>query len=416
MKQEGRASTISRLLEMIGTPRLRGLLLLLFTAGIVCWWWCNLYYAPRDMVEWLEDSNVNVESSPSSSNNQIGILYLYVDSWAEGVSSWMVSISELLIVAKALNATLVEPCIRRGRLVNCQDPAEWNMKLTEVFDVHKMKEYHPHLISHADFLDQTRDVAATANKTVAVVYQVCHSKPKWEKKHCEEQLERQFDVKISSTLERAIEASKIHNTVLQMTSYWREGFSSMEHRGKPLLPDKSNRYVNQIKFKYLHFKQEYFSLIDAMLQDAGIKNDDFSVIQWRGEIMDLDYVTCANHIVTARNIINAAARTNSTPFVLISSLNRNETNIWNGGSKGNGTQEALNILLDDNGFLNLDTLAQKHLKNMKDPLVLAILDLILAMKAKEFTTCSSQCRSICSKCGHQGELVLIKSEQHDCEV
>ena len=315
MKQEGRASTISRLLEMIGTPRLRGLLLLLFTAGIVCWWWCNLYYAPRDMVEWLEDSNVNVESSPSSSNNQIGILYLYVDSWAEGVSSWMVSISELLIVAKALNATLVEPCIRRGRLVNCQDPAEWNMKLTEVFDVHKMKEYHPHLISHADFLDQTRDVAATANSTVAVVYQVCHSKPKWEKKHCEEQLERQFDVKISSTLERAIEASKTHNTVLQMTSYWREGFSSMEHCGKPFLPDKSNRYVNQIKFKYLHFKQEYFSLIDAMLQDAGIKNDDFSMIQWRGEAMKLDFVTCANHIVTARNIMNAAARTNSTPFV-----------------------------------------------------------------------------------------------------
>ena len=120
--------------------------------------------------------------------------------------------------------------------------------------------------------------------------------------------------------------------------------------------------------------------------------------------MDLDYVTCANHIVTARNIMNAAARTNSTPFVLISSLNRNETNVWNGGSKGNGTQEALNILLDDNGFLKLDTLAQKHLKNMKDPLVLAILDLILAMKAKEFTTCSNECHSICSKCGYQGEL------------
>jgi len=73
--------------------------------------------------------------------------------------------------------------------------------------------------------------------------------------------------------------------------------------------------VNQIKFKYVHFKQEYFSFIDAILQDAGIKNDDFSMIQWRGEAMKLDFVTCANHIVTARNIMNAAARTNSTPFV-----------------------------------------------------------------------------------------------------
>jgi len=78
-------------------------------------------------------------------------------------------------------------------------------------------------------------------------------------------------------------------------------------------------------------------------------------------------------------------------------LNRNEANVWDEHSNGNGTQEALNIHLDDNGFLKLDTLAQKHLKNMKDPLVLAILDLILAMKAKEFTTCSSKCRSICSK-------------------
>jgi len=112
------ASTSSRLLAMIGKPRLGGLLILLFTAGIVCWW-CNLYYAPRDMAKLFEDSNVNVEASPSSSNNQIGnvydardmdklpedsnvesnhrstsssnhqigILYLYVDSWAEGVTS-----------------------------------------------------------------------------------------------------------------------------------------------------------------------------------------------------------------------------------------------------------------------------------------------------------------------------------------
>ena len=118
----------SRLLAMIGKPRLGGLLFVLFfTAGGIIFWWCNLY-APHDMVKLLEDSNVNVESSPSSSNNQIGnvydardmdklpedsniesspsssssnhqigILYLYVDSWKEGVSSWMLTVQRIII-------------------------------------------------------------------------------------------------------------------------------------------------------------------------------------------------------------------------------------------------------------------------------------------------------------------------------
>ena len=36
------------------------------------------------------------------------------------MSSWMVSISELLLLARKLNATLVEPCMLTGRLVPCE--------------------------------------------------------------------------------------------------------------------------------------------------------------------------------------------------------------------------------------------------------------------------------------------------------
>ena len=76
-------------------------------------------------------------------------------------------------------------------------------------------------------------------------------------------------------------------------------------------------------------------------------------------------------------------------------------------ARGADAQEALKLLLDDNGFLKLDLFVQKHQDFVRDPIFLAAADLVLAQKAKEFATCDKSCKSICAQCGHQGSFVHL---------
>jgi hypothetical protein len=48
-----------------------------------------------------------------------GRLWVFVSSWDEGMSNWLISLSEILVVCHEINAMLVEPCVREGRLVGC---------------------------------------------------------------------------------------------------------------------------------------------------------------------------------------------------------------------------------------------------------------------------------------------------------
>ena len=100
------------------------------------------------------------------------------------------------------------------------------------------------------------------------------------------------------------------------------------------------------------------SIVTDFLVDAGVGADGYSVIQFRGETHGLSYTTCAEHIVVARDLMLARTKASSKmPFVLMSSLNRNRNMTWGSlGSEGYGeAQGALDILLDKNNFLKLDT-------------------------------------------------------------
>ena len=84
----------------------------------------------------------------------------------------MQSVSEILIVAKALNATFVEPCIQGGRLTRCSEPHK--VKLSDVFSMDKtMKEFHPFIVSHEVFQNETND---EHNSTY--FQRICHTKHK----------------------------------------------------------------------------------------------------------------------------------------------------------------------------------------------------------------------------------------------
>ena len=334
---------------------------------------------------------------------------MQVEQWGEGIANWMTSISEILIVAKALNATFVEPCIHKGRLTYCSETH--NVKLSDIFRMDKMKEFHPFIVSHEVF---QQNVINDAHDNSSTHFQrICHTAQKYSSK-CGEGLLNQHSNISSPSLEAAVaSAQNSQRTVLQLTSYWKDGWKNMKFKGRPLIPSKGPT-VKMIYNKYFHFTQEIYDFVDMILKEAGIKGENYSVIQWRGEIHSLDYVSCARHIITARAIMQEEegrrdykTRGNETAFVLISPLNRNESLTWNTRSKGADAQEALQLLLDDNGFLKLDLLVQKHQDFVRDSIFLAAADLVLAQKAKEFITCDKSCNSICAQCGHQGSFVQL---------
>ena len=316
----------------------------------------------------------------------------------------MTSISEILIVAKALNATFVEPCIHKGRLTYCSETH--NVKLSDIFRMDKMKEFHPFIVSHEVFQNETND----ARNSSTQFQRICHTAHKYLSK-CGEGVLNQHSNISSPSLEAAVaSAQNSQRTVLQLTTYWRDGWKHMKFKGRPLIPSKGPT-VKMIYNKYFHFTQEIYDFVDMILKEAGIKDENYSVIQWRGEIHSLDYVSCARHIITARAIMQeeevARHGRNETAFVLIAPFNRNESLTWNNRSNGADAQEALKLLLDDNGFLKLDLLVQKHQDFVRDSIFLAAADLVLAQKAKEFATCDKSCNSICAQCGHQGSFVQL---------
>jgi hypothetical protein len=103
-------------------------------------------------------------------NTNAANLFLYVHEWREGVANWLVTLSELFIIAKEINATVVLPCIKRGRLVPCLPQSQsqsqsmspskhtnWNHRLEDVFNLDRIRTFHPYFVEQEEFqqiLDQ----------------------------------------------------------------------------------------------------------------------------------------------------------------------------------------------------------------------------------------------------------------------
>ena len=196
-------------------------------------------------------------------------------------------------------------------------------------------------------------------------------------------------------------SSKTKNIVLQFSEYWKNGWTKYQHNGKTLMPretEDDKTIIDYVKLNYMHFHQDLYDIANAFLHEAGITNNHYSVIQWRAEILDLDYVTCANHILTAKDNMMSSSNsspsddtTDTKPFVLMSSLNMDKSAVWLGRDGGQDSQDALDLLLNDGGFHKLDTFIEKHKMEYailsKDIISLALMDQIIAIQAEDFVTC-----------------------------
>eukprot|EP01068_Selenidium_serpulae_P004127 Selendium_serpulae@DN3425_c0_g2_i2.p1 len=97
--------------------------------------------------------------------NRSGHLYIWGDYYSEGMANWIKRAAELLMIAKTLNATFVEPCIKNGSLRSCLSAKERfspiptrqfprdtiNVRLGDIFQIEKLKLFHPLIISHDEF-------------------------------------------------------------------------------------------------------------------------------------------------------------------------------------------------------------------------------------------------------------------------
>ena len=292
-------------------------------------------------------------------------LWIYVSSWGEGMSSRMISVSELLLLAHSLNASLVEPCLVRDHLVLC-DSKEAMIAFRDVFDMSKMKEFYPHFLSHEQF--RKRTVAAPV---FPICMQEAQNRTPAPYKACGN-LTSRFGAIVNPELENAIFESYNAESVFKI-AFDRCGaiMGRLEHGNVTLA---SKQAVSHVHSKYFHFKKDHNDLVDKLLKKMGIaKHADFSVIHWRAELKDIDYIGCARDIMRARDFMNQK----DTPFVLMSSLNTNWDHMW-----GGARNEALNItnknwnnmlsaetnkamnstsmaalkLLMDSGFLKLDSI------------------------------------------------------------
>mmetsp|Transcript_42826 Transcript_42826/g.73070 ORF Transcript_42826/g.73070 Transcript_42826/m.73070 type:complete len:255 (+) Transcript_42826:199-963(+) len=216
--------------------------------------------------------------------------------------------------------------------------------------------------------------------------------------------------------EKHFNQARERDVVLQIQGYKKRKslstISEMLGMKNPCSPHKSAEAK-------LSFHQSHFQTIDCVLGSSNLVDGEFSVIHFRAEREGMDFRQCARAVLDAKHALqemasNGTADERNHPFVLMTSLNDNPSMMWGGsrrvaaGIQNNTGQQALDFLRA-NGFLKVDGLLNQT--TILDPGMLAVYDLILATKAKNFATCArgggSGCDpatlSLCERCNHIGK-------------
>ena len=324
-------------------------------------------------------------------------LYLYIPSWMEGMSSWMISLSEVLVLAKQLNATFVEPCISNGRLGSCQhgerNGTRPKLRLSQVLDLERMQQYHADIVTYDEY---ERAITALDSDEPTVVSLCLHHFSPHPKCDGAPLL---YGAPRIPQLRTAQALSQNATTVLQIQQYSKYGL-----RKSKWINDEE---ADMVKVNYLGLSPQHLERVSVLLERMGIHHDEpFSVIHWCAELPNLDYLACADQILQARDVIMEQRQLQlqpAQPFILMSSLNTNADYMWKGAkllAENSTSGQALQKLLD-HGFLKLDQVIDYT--TLEDPMMLAVYDLILALKATEFVTCARGCQdSACAACNWLG--------------
>ena len=338
-------------------------------------------------------------------------LFIHIGHYKDGLAAWRVEIIEILVLAKNLNATLVEPCISRGYLVSCgsrhegQQQSSTMVRLSDIVGIDLLQEYYPHIISHQHFSEMimsrsAREFVFCNHYTFKDPIDRClyqnMSQPNFNKHQGEIEVIRQAAV--SSTHEL---------TLLHIAAWARGGFHDATLDGATLIPKKE---VEHLVSTRLRFRREHAQFVDAFLRHAlNSTSVGFHVIQWRPELPDVDFMDCAQRLVQLRNDrLSDTTGSASTPTLLLSSIQVSSRFQWHdytASARGKNDSGALIYLLE-RGFVKLDYwLPSYFLESVPDLIFLSVWDLVLAQKASKLVTCLGHCRVkrwACAQCHYRG--------------
>jgi hypothetical protein len=330
-------------------------------------------------------------------------LWIHVQDWAEGISHWTYSFSQLLAFAKKFNATLVEPGIENGRLV-----VEGNLRFSDVYNQSLLEDYHAKFATLQQFQEVARDEAPVFD----LCLQACNPhKDECSGHHaCSNGIPSSFKHTYSETLERAIASSQNSRTVLNIHSYWVDSLHEMYLRQNGT--NTTTKLVEETQAKrvadhHLHFVDELYDMAEASLEGMGIAGD-YAVIHWRAERENINYMECAHGIVRTKDAMGLPP---NTSFVLISSLMQDSTMEWGGAAhlaENTSAPQALDFLINDHSFRKVGSVV--NTTEAKDLVVYSVLDLIISQKATAFATCTRTCRKphfFCRHCNYLGQFAVL---------
>jgi hypothetical protein len=368
-------------------------------------------------------------------------LWIYVHSWAEGISSWRYSLAKIILLADELNATLVEPDILHGKLVA---PGHGNLRLFDLYDYDQMallqERAHTRWASAEQYQQAIEDATGSMLYfdwclTKSTVPESCSS---FGGRYDEEER------RISSNVTRAFQAAEQSTSsssmvVLRLESVWKNELNDLRLAWVPERRLFDVERVEHIVQVGLDFHPYYYQLASESLAAMGIRRYSdgrhFGVVHWRAELPDIQYLTCAKLIVKARAAMLAEFSSNQNgpekpplPFILMSSLSTDESIMWAGArrqAQNSTAAAALNRLTHEYDFAMIDavlpsllphtttsstTLSDKPPAVVPDMIVQVVVDLILARQATLFSTCTVHCPervtrtsiSLCRQCNHAG--------------
>jgi hypothetical protein len=402
------------------------------------------------------NSWISVDSSKVNKNNTNN-LWFSVESWAEGISGWKTSLSHILVLAKAFNATLVEPTISRARLGRCyNEDKSNNHNMTTLFDIFNrtlITNYHSKIVTCQQFYTEQHRVSGENNKVIYV--DVCWGKQGKCNNMVPSSHSREYSPELWQGLRTAVENPHTM-VVLRFHDVWQNSMNNL------ILPtggiqqllvvddptsNKNNKniegkvgggssssipnFAKHVATKYLHFKDSLVETLERKLRQHNIVTH--SIIHWRAEIDEtsstLSYLDCAQAIVQARNAMMKVSSSHhnkktETTFFVMSSLSstNNDLNSWGGAHRHaiNTTVPQAWELLRKEGIMTFDESVLSN-TTFPDSIYYVVMDLILATKATMFSTCTKLCRrseynNICTKCNWIGKFAMMALEMRGNNV
>lgn len=324
----------------------------------------------------------------SSSSTSISSHYLLLTHAHEGITKWKDTVASFFHVAVKFNRTAVLPCITNGRISSCELPNA--VPLPMIINMDDMYFLFPGLTttSHVEF---------KRNCNASILYCI-------DLKDMKENLA--FDLTRTNPNLFVLSRMLANERIVPFNSSYE---TCVAENGNELAvallnPWYKNILANNSDFRHvkLTFHPNNADIVRWILAAHHIDPLDYEVFQWRSETVDsANILDCAK--VLLHKALAALKKSKHHKLVLLSDIPfAANLTLWGFMPKDDENRTSAAKLLSKS-FFKIET---SHLRNTlikvnpmyNDSIFLTVWDIIIAMQAKQFTTCIDIKSDICLRC------------------